>query len=85
MEMQWRLKQCERNSYSFSELPRSFSKQKTRGHSKRFIQPPARTQVYANSFFNIIIKNWNELSETVVSASTVDTFKSRLSKHLNSV
>ena len=58
---------------------------KTHGHSKRFIQVPARTQVYANSFFNRTTKNWNGLSETVVSASTVDTFKSRLSKHLNSV
>ena len=48
---------------------------KTRGHRKRFVQVPARTHVYTNSFFNRTIKNWNELSETVVSAITVDTLK----------
>ena len=58
---------------------------KTHGHSKPFIQVPARTQVYGNSLFNRTIKNWNGLSETVVSASTVDILKSRLSKHLYSV
>ena len=42
----------------------------TRGHINRFIQVPTRTQVYANSFFNRIVKNWNGLSETVVSAVT---------------
>ena len=55
------------------------------GHRKQFIQVPVRTRVYANNFFNRIVKNWNGLYETVMSASTLDTFKSRLSKHLNSV
>lgn len=54
----------------------------TRGHSERFIQVPARTQVYANSFFNRTVRNWNGLTETVVSAATVDTFKSRLGRRL---
>ena len=33
----------------------------TRGHSKRFLQLPARTTAYSNSFIPSSIKLWNSL------------------------
>ena len=54
----------------------------TRGHSDIFIQVPARSMAYANSFFNRTVKNQNGLSETVACAGAVDTLKNRFGRKI---
>ena len=46
-----------------------------RGHDQRFLVPFARTLVYQRSFFPDSIRLWNCLPQTVVSCTTLDSFK----------
>ena len=47
----------------------------TCGHSKRFLQLPARTNAYSNSFLPSSIKLWNSLRDDVVIVSDLNHFK----------
>ena len=49
-------------------------------HSNCFQLPESKTIPYKNSFFPKTISDWNELSEVVVSAPSIDVFKARLSE-----
>ena len=49
-------------------------------HSNCYQLPEARTVQYKNSFFPRTISEWNELSEVVVSAPSIDVFKAKLSE-----
>ena len=56
-------------------------KSKTRGHDRRIPQQRSHLDVRKN-FFSVRVANiWNNLPESVVEASSVDTFKSRFDKH----
>ncbi len=52
----------------------------TRGHSRKLFKKRARLNMRANSFSNRIVENWNNLSDDVVTAPSVNAFKSRLNK-----
>ena len=47
----------------------------TGGHSKRFLQLPARTNAYSNSFLPSSIKLWNSLPDDVVIVTDLNHFK----------
>ena len=46
-----------------------------------FQVPQGTSATYKNSFFPKTIVEWNQLSDNVISASTVETFKTRLHSH----
>ena len=46
-----------------------------RGHDQRFLVPYARTLTYQKSYFPDSIRLWNSLPQTVVSCTTLDSFK----------
>ena len=50
----------------------------TRGHSTRFIQMQARVDVFLYPFLPSTIRLWNSLPADIVSSSTIDEFKSKL-------
>ena len=50
----------------------------TRGHQLRFLLPPTRINSYHYSFFPSAIRQWNNLSESVINSSSVEHFKSLL-------
>ena len=52
------------------------SDSRTRGNSKRIRPPTVRLEVRRNSYFNRVWKTWNKLPENVVTAPTLNTFKS---------
>jgi len=54
----------------------------TRGHSIRYTQLAARTNVYLHSFFPSTIKLWNSLPNEIVFSRDFDCFKSLLDIHL---
>ena len=47
-------------------------------HSNCFQLPESQSLPYKNSFFPRTIAEWNELSEVVVTAPSIDAFKARL-------
>ena len=47
-------------------------------HDKCYQLPPSKSTTYRHSFFPKTISEWNELSDSVVSADSLDIFKSRL-------
>ena len=51
----------------------------TRGHSRRFRVPIARTNLRNVFFTNRTIRVWNNLTEVIVSADSIKTFKTLLS------
>ena len=51
----------------------------TRGHSQRFQQPSCTIRCYQDSFFPASIVLWNSLPPTLVSADSLDVFKTRIS------
>jgi len=55
----------------------------TRGHSLKLFKPTLQKNLLLRkNFYSIrVINKWNELPETVVTAGSVDTFKSRLDYH----
>jgi hypothetical protein len=54
---------------------------KTRGHSLKLTKRNCRTGVRQNSFGFRVVNLWNSLPEDVVSAPSVNAFKSRFDKH----
>ena len=53
----------------------------TRGHPFKLFKRRARINVRANSFSLKVIDNWNMLPASVVTAPSIESFKSRLNKH----
>ena len=53
----------------------------TLGHSNRNVQPHTMVDVYKYSFFPLIIKIWNHLSEEVIHSSHLHQFKWTLCIH----
>ena len=51
----------------------------TRGHPMQFCQRHCRINAYQQQFFASVVPLWNRLPATVVSASSLDQFRSRLS------
>ena len=47
-------------------------------NSKCFQIPPAKKEVYKNSFFVKTIKEWNQLEPQTVASPSVETFRARL-------
>ena len=54
------------------------SSEVTRGHSMQFRQHHCRIIAYQQSFFPSVVPLWNHLPASVVSASSLDTFRGRL-------
>ena len=52
----------------------------SRGHSLTLIKPKPNTDIRKNSFSHRIVNTWNSLSEEVVSADSINSFKDRLNK-----
>ncbi|KAH3820977.1 hypothetical protein DPMN_122730 [Dreissena polymorpha] len=50
----------------------------TRGHCLKYMVPPSRLKLNMCSFFLSTIRLWNSLPSTVVAATTIENFKSRL-------
>ena len=50
----------------------------TRGHSIRFIQMQARVDVFLYSYLPSTIRLWNSLPADIVTSSTIDEFKNKL-------
>ena len=48
-------------------------------HHTKFIQPPASSNVYKYSFISRTIKDWNNLSNNVIEASSLNAFKREIS------
>ncbi len=51
---------------------------RTHGHSYKFKKFHSRSKEHRESFSNRIIDNWNSLPEVVVTAKSVNEFKSKL-------
>ena len=66
------------NWKKFFRLSSDVSTAETRGHSLKLAKAQVRTQLYASSFSNRVVNYWNDLTESVVSAPSLETFKSRL-------
>ena len=49
-------------------------------NTKGYIVPTANTPEYKNSFFVRTPQEWNSLEDNIVSATSVESFKTRLSK-----
>ena len=52
----------------------------TQGHSIRFIQMQARVDVFLHSFLPSTIHLWNSLPANIVTSSTIDDFKNKLTR-----
>ena len=55
--------------------------ERTRGHSQRLFMGRSRLEIRKNSFSQRVIPNWKSLSDHVVIATTLNSFKSRLDKY----
>lgn len=53
----------------------------TRGHSYKLHKKGSRLNLRANTFSNRVVNTWNELPNTVVTAPSVNCFKTRLNNH----
>ena len=53
----------------------------TRGHPFKLFKRRARLNVRAKSFSLRVIDNWNMLPASVVTAPSIESFKSRLNRH----
>ena len=51
---------------------------KTRGHTLKFRQIGTRTDYHKYSFFPSLIPLWNSLPESIVTANSIETFRTRL-------
>ena len=67
------------NSQDFFSLNTST----TRGHSKKLNKPRVNTSLRLHSFSFRTIKRWNNLPDTVIQAPSLNSFKSRLDRHLH--
>ena len=64
-----------------SELFFQMGPTRTRGHSKKLYKPKCEKEIRKNSFSHRVIDDWNSLTEHIVSAESVNSFKSRLDNH----
>ena len=53
---------------------------RTRGHSKKLIKPRVTSTIKQHTLGYRVIQDWNSLPEEVVTAETVNVFKTRLEK-----
>ena len=49
-------------------------------NSKQIKVPSATTEIYTHSFFTRTVKDWNTLTESAVSRTTVEGFKAVISR-----
>ena len=54
---------------------------RTRGHSLKLEKRRCQTTMRQHCFSNRVIDNWNSLPESIISAPTVNSFKSKLDQH----
>ena len=59
----------------------SFNMNKTRGHEYKIFKKQCRTKYRFKSFSHRIMETWNRLPAEIVSAGSVNSFKSLLNKH----
>ena len=59
----------------------SFNTNKTRGHEYKIFKKQCRTKYRLKSFSHRIVETWNSLPAEIVSAGSVNSFKSLLNKH----
>ena len=59
------------------------SNDRTRGNSRALTKEHCRTNIRAHSFFLRNINVWNQLPEDIVTAETVNVFKTKIDKYLN--
>ena len=52
----------------------------TRGHSMKLTKKRSNSELRKNCFSNRVVDNWNSLSEHVISAKSLNSFKARLDK-----
>ena len=52
----------------------------TRGHSLKLFKKQSRLNIRANTFSNRVVENWNSLSEDIVLAPSLNSFKTRLNR-----
>jgi hypothetical protein len=57
------------------------SESRVRGHSLKLKKPHAKKCVRSNFFTVRVIKNWNSLPESVISAEKINSFKNALDDH----
>ena len=53
-----------------------------RGHSKKLVKHGTLTSLRQKSFCYRVVDHWNNLTEEIVTAKTVTSFKTLLDKHL---
>ena len=53
----------------------------TRGNSLKLFKTRCRTKLRQNSFTVRVINDWNGLPESIVTAPTLNSFKSRIDRH----
>ena len=61
------------------------STSRTRGHTLRIHQKRARTMKHNKSFSMRVVTTWNNLPEEVVTAESVNSFKTKLNNHWSSL
>jgi len=68
------------NNYFNSDFSNAitFSTTSTRGHHFKLFKHHTRLQICSNFYFNRIINDWNNLSSDIVSARSINSFKSLL-------
>ena len=54
----------------------------TRGHSKKLVKHRTQSTLRQKSFCYRVVDQWNNLTEGIVTAKTVTSFKTLLDKHL---
>ena len=66
--------------YSLVDIPSSHLTPtlSVRGHNMKFLIPCVRTFTYQRFFFPDTIRMWNNLPQTVVSCSTLDSFREEM-------
>ena len=55
--------------------------ERTRGHNYKLCVTRSRTNIRSGFFCNRVIKDWNNLPESVVNATNLNTFKNCLDNH----
>ena len=60
---------------NLDEFVEILSNSKTRGNSKRIRPSTVRLEIRRNSYFSRVWKLWNRLPENVVTAPTLNTFR----------
>ena len=53
---------------------------RTRGHDLKLAKPQCRTRIRQHCFNNRIVNDWNSLTDEIVQAPSINSFKNRLDK-----